>query len=102
MKCQLARYTNPGLHPERKGWLVWVKVEHPYFTNTKSYETNRDIECISVFDSPYYNPLDSGPLVITTERVELLPFFDDIPPCSWEDWIARGGEQLPLEESPYA
>jgi hypothetical protein len=97
MKCQLARCTESEHHPERVGWLAWVMAEEPYYGPARDRDTG-EVSSEFQYRSPYFCPDTGISFVIPHEGTELLPFSADIEPCSWDDWIANGGEPLPQEE----
>ena len=99
MKCQLAKIVKTITAPEILGRYIWVQVGEPILSEMEDYKTRK-----TVFEKIYLLAYFPGndthlPFGCSAECIELLPFFADISPTSWEDWIARGGEPMPKEEA---
>lgn len=105
MRCQLARIIEPKdaiffVNPQFVGWYVWVAVGPPTVRVAQMYhvETKEVVDILR----PVYMALlnDHGrPLGVSLECLELLPYFDDVVPIHYKDWIARGGDALPLDKT---
>ena len=99
MRCQLARIIQPedyDVSPHLIGLLVWTDIGPPkyYSLQCLHIETGANSEIIR----PVILAVsERGCLVVTTAVcLELLPYFDDVVPIHYKDWIARGGDSLPL------
>lgn len=98
MKCQLARML-PHVETELKyhGLLVWAVLKKPFETEGEDIDSRRRYHCLDTVDLCLIGPY--GRTVATAQhKVELLPYFTDCEPQSYETWLARGGEKLPEED----
>lgn len=66
------------------------------FDRDRQKIVEEDVLSMSVYcGSP---PCEGRLFVLPRECVELLPHFDEVEPISEDEFLAKGGEQIPAEE----
>lgn len=100
MRCQLARICpvdHQHINPAYVGYLLWVEAKAPTPMAAYGIPGDHPYPVEPRYRTPYLCLNEDNNAVIEPWLVELLPYFSDIGPLSFEEWSARGGEQEPTE-----
>lgn len=105
MQCQLGRIVKGEVDVHHLGKLVWVVSGPPedmiFYDYTKG-PASLSTKTYPHFELCYFDTTHTDLITIHAKNIELLPYFKEREPTSWDEWLGEGGESIPDEKTETA